>query len=244
MNQFVFSKKIFGVFVFSLLGFALNSGLWASDVIMKMTSDDGSTNVEFQNASATQVGSIDSTGKLEISSHVKTGGYLSIPELTSPGSPSVDRVRLFAKDVGGETYLAYIDSTGRERIIRALRDYVVADSELVATNLGVNYKDVHYSVAGSSLSRVVINFDGYTEARIVFAVDNNEADTIQCRIYNETTATEITSATSNGTGAAELVVGSWTAINLEGDDVILALCREGTGATADPDIGPVHLQVR
>jgi hypothetical protein len=224
--------------------FAPLSWVWAGDVIMKMTSDDGSTNVEFQNASAAQVGSIDSTGELVVSSNVKSGGYVSIPQVTNPGTATSGRVRVYAKDIGGETYLAYIDSTGRERIIRAMRDYVVGDSELVAANMGTTYKDVHYGVTASALSRVVVNFDGYTEARVVFAVDNNEADSIQCRIYNETTAAEITSATSDTTGNAQIVTGTWGAISLTGDNTVSAQCREGTGATADPDIGVVHLQVR
>jgi hypothetical protein len=221
--------------------------VWPSfggDVIMKMTTNDGSTNVEFQNASATQVGSIDSTGELIVSSNVKSGGFVSIPEVANPGAASAGRVRVYVKNVGGETYLAYIDSTGRERIIRATRDYVVGDSELVAANLGTTYKDVHFGVTASALSRVVVNFDGYTEARIVFAVDNNEADTIQCRIYNETTAAEITSAISDASGNAQVVSGTWVPISLAGDDTVSAQCREGTGATSDPDIGVVHLQIR
>jgi hypothetical protein len=237
-------KKTHAILFLLNVSLFVSSRVWASDVIMKMTSDDGSTAVEFQNASNTQVGAIDSTGELVVSSNVKAGGYVSVPQVSNPGAASSGRVRMYAKDVGGETYLAYIDSTGRERIVRAMRDYVVGDSDLTGTNMGTTYKDVHYGVSASALSRVMVNFDGYTEVRIIFAVDNNEADSIQCRLYNETTAAEITSAISDTTGNAQLVTGSWTSISLTGDNVVSAQCREGTGATADPDIGVVHLQIR
>jgi hypothetical protein len=242
-NHFFFRSLFRLYFIVSPI-FILAPCAEASDIIMKMTTTDGSTTVDFKNASDTSVGSVDSAGQLVVSSHVRTGGFLSLPELSAAGSASTDRARLYAKDVGGETFLAYIDSTGRERIIRSFRDIVVADSELVATNMGTTYKDVHYGVTASALSRVVVNFSGFTEARIMFAVDNNEADTIQCRIYNETTAAELTSATSDSSGTAQVVTGSWVSISLTGDNTIRADCREGTGATADPDIGVVHLQIR
>jgi hypothetical protein len=211
---------------------------------MKMISQDGFTSVEFQNQAAQQVGYIDSSGKLEVSSNVKTGGYISVPQMNSPGAASANRARLFAKAINGETYLVYIDDGGRERVIRSRRDIVLADSELVATNLGTTFKDYHYGVSASLLSRNQINFDGYTEARVVFAVDNNEADTIECRAYNETDASQIATAISDSTGNAQLVTGSWTAINITGDKSVQAQCREGTGATADPDLGILYLQLR
>lgn len=237
-------KTISFIFFFSIMNVFYFSISTAGDVTLQMTTNDGSTNVEFQNSASGQVGTIDSTGKLTVSSHVKTGGYVSIPEMSNPGAASSGRVRLYAKDIGGTTYLAYIDDGGTERVIRPMRDYAVGGPELVATNLGTTYKDVNYGVTASALSRVTINFDGYEEARIVFAVDNNEADSITCRIYNVTTGAEITNASSDTSGNAQIVVGSWGNISLAGDDTIQAQCREGTGATSDPDIGIVHLQIR
>ncbi len=235
------AKKI--LFSVPLLVLVIKTG-HASDVIMKMTTTDGTSQVDFKNSADAEVASIDSTGRLEVSSHVRTGGYISIPEVSDPGVASAGRARLFAKEVNGSTYLAYIDSAGDTRIIRPRTNITVSDVETAAANMGTTYRDVHWTLSAAALSRTVVDFGGYTEARIVFPVDNNEADTIQCRIYNETDAAEIVSAISDGTANPQLVVGSWTAINLVGDKIIQAQCREGTGATADPDIGAISIQIR
>ena len=159
-------------------------------------------------------------------------------------SAIANRARLYAKDVNGTTYLAYVDSAGDERILKPQLNIPVADAETVAANLGTTYRDVHWATPTSGLSRTIIDFAGYTEARIVFPVDNNEADTIQCRIYNETDATEIVAGISDSTGNAQLVVSAWTPISISGEKTVQAQCREGTGATADPDIGSVRIQIR
>lgn len=221
--------------------------VWPSfggDVSMKMTTTRGGSKVDFQDSDSVEVGSIDSSGKLVVSSHVVTGGYISIPELSAPGTALTNRVRLFARNVNGTTYLAYIDSAGTGRILKPQLNIPVADAETAASNLGTTYKDVHWAVTASALSRTVVDFDGYSEARIIFPVDNNEADTIECQIYNETDAVEVLSAISDASGNPQVVVGSWTPISITGEKIIQARCREGTGATADPDIGSVRIQIR
>lgn len=234
-------KKIVGIsFIVGLL-------IWpcfGADVSMKMTTTGGASKVDFQDSSSVEVGSIDSSGKLTVSSHVVTGGYISVPELSTPGTAQANRARIFAKNINGVTYLGYVDSSGTERIIKPQLNIPVADAETAATNLGTTYKDVHWALTASALSRTSVDFDGYTEARIIFPLKNNEADTIECRVYNETDGADIVSAISDGTATAQLVIGSWTPISLSGEKVVQAQCREGTGATADPDIGSVRLQLR
>jgi hypothetical protein len=218
--------------------------IFGADVSMKMTTTGGASKVDFQDSTSAEVGSIDSSGKLTVSSHVVTGGYISIPEISSPGTALSSRARLFAKNISGETYLSYVDSSGTERILKPQLNIPIADAETAATNLGTTYKDVHWALDTSKLSRTSVDFGGYSEARVVFPLKNNEADTIQCRIYNETDAAEVASAISDGTASAQLVIGSWTSVSLTGEKIIQAQCREGTGATADPDIGSVRIQIR
>lgn len=216
----------------------------AADVDIKLTSTDGSTKMAVQNSAAAEVASIDSVGKLTVSSHVVTSGYVEMPELAATANPSADKARLYAKDVGGTTYLAYKDSAGSERLMKPQAFITLSGFETAGTNIGVVFKDVHFGLDASKLATTIADFTGYTQARFVFQVDNNEGDTIECQAYNVTDAAAIAGAISDNTGNAQTVSSAWTNIALTGDKTIRAECREGVGATADPDIGIVMLQLR
>jgi hypothetical protein len=222
----------------------LTGHAFASDIDLKMTTATGGTKVSFQDSTATEVASVNSKGTITTSSNVVTGGYVDMPELTTIANPPADVMRLYAKDVGGTTYMAYRDSTGAERLIRPAAFVAFNDAETSGTNMGTTFKDVHYALDASKLASTVVDFTGYREARIVFAVDNSEADTIECRIYNVTDAAQVVTAVSDGSGNPVVVTGTWTSISLTGDKTVRAECREGSGATADPDIGSIVLQLR
>lgn len=230
--------------VFGLIIMGLTSMVRAADIDLKMTTADGSTKVSFQDSGSAEVASVNSVGGIATSSHVVTGGYVDLPEMATPSNPAADRLRVFAKDFGGTTYLAYVDASGNERLIRPEAHITLAGDGMAGTNMGTTFKDVQFNLNASKLSSSVLDFTGYREARVVFAVDNNEADSIECRAYNVTDAAQVVTAVSDTTGNPQVVTGTWTAISLTGDKTVRAECREGTGATADPDIGAVILQLR
>lgn len=233
--------KIHSLLLFALL---VAGPAVAADIEMQMTTTDGGSKVSFRDSTNSEVAAVTSAGRLEVSSNVAAGGYVSIPSMDSPGAALPGRARLFAKDVNGDTLMAYIDENGQQRLLRPSMDVILSEGERAATNIGNTFRDVHWTLDAAQLSRVQLDMEGFAEARLVFTVDHNEADTIECQAYNETDAATLVSAISDASGNPQVVVGTWTPINLSGEKVIWAQCREGAGTAGDPDIGPVRLQLR
>jgi hypothetical protein len=229
--------------MFIAIAFLASGTAIAADIDLKMTTTTGGTKVSFQDSTGAEVASVNSRGTLTVSSNVVSGGYVDAPELGTVANPAANMMRIYAKDIGGITYMAYRDNVGNERLIRPAAFITLSDTETAATNLGA-FKDPHWTLDAAKLSATVVDFTGYTEARVVFSVDNNTTDSIECRAYNFTDGAQIATAVSDTSGNPVVVAGSWTAISLTGDKTVRAECRETSGTTDDPDIGNVTLQLR
>ena len=104
-------------------------------------------------------------GNVGVGGNLDLGGYIDIPEISTPANPAADNARIYSKDDGGTTKLYFRDSAGTETELGAAggldNEIIQGDTSIVITDTGVGGAVVTKvdNVQKMNISTTQINLD-------------------------------------------------------------------------------------